>query len=303
MNAKTPTNRFPKDAVEKIKDYLDILNEIGEKMEIPTFQSVWPKDELLPDGDFIPWSDILGAADKARGQIDKLLEALPLLRKYVFRDDMQLTSFEEWQRTAPTEEVFTLDTGEVISYDPVETILDINEGEERTYYLEVADSRLRDWLDEHEQQCRASLELWMLRSLPVPRDVLASVWTDPAWQSILINTVVCAFKKGELSQSEAGFLKQIETLGRMFIHADLDKRHQGQPQRAGVQERDITVDQTHFLQLTYTAQARRGRKANGIRQLLIGDASILLQLFQDQTVVAVEFHSVKILIKLTMCLI
>ena len=69
---------------------------------------------------------------------------------------------------------------------------------------------LRDWLDEHEQQCRASIELWMLRSLPVPREVLASVWPDSAWQSILINTVVCAVRKGEICQSEAGFLKQID---------------------------------------------------------------------------------------------
>lgn len=69
---------------------------------------------------------------------------------------------------------------------------------------------LRDWLNEHEQQCLSSIELWMLRSLPVPRDVLAAVWPDPAWQSILTNAVVCAVKKGEISQSEAGFLRHID---------------------------------------------------------------------------------------------
>ena len=69
---------------------------------------------------------------------------------------------------------------------------------------------LRDWLDEHEKHCVAAIEIWMLRSLPVPRDLLAAVWPDPAWQSILMNSVVCAVKKGEISQSEAGFLRHVD---------------------------------------------------------------------------------------------
>jgi Domain of unknown function (DUF4132) len=69
---------------------------------------------------------------------------------------------------------------------------------------------LRDWLDEHEKQCVASIEVWMLRSLPVPRDVLAAVWPDSAWQSVLTNAVVCAVTKGEISQSEAGFLRHVD---------------------------------------------------------------------------------------------
>ncbi|MDB5339991.1 MAG: hypothetical protein JWN70_5610, partial [Planctomycetaceae bacterium] len=69
---------------------------------------------------------------------------------------------------------------------------------------------LRDWLEGHEQECLASIELWMLRSLSVPRDVLIAVWPDPAWQSILMNSVVCSVKKGEISQSEAGFLRNVD---------------------------------------------------------------------------------------------
>lgn len=80
---------------------------------------------------------------------------------------------------------------------------------------------LRDWLEEHEQHSLASIELWMLRSLPVPREVLAAVWPDPAWQSILANAVVCSVKKGEISQSEAGFLKQIDDKKGIGI-VDLD---------------------------------------------------------------------------------
>ena len=80
---------------------------------------------------------------------------------------------------------------------------------------------LRDWLDEHEKQCLAAIELWMLRSLPIPREVLSAIWPDPAWQSILMNSVICAVKKGELSQSEAGFLKQIDDKKGVGI-VDLD---------------------------------------------------------------------------------
>jgi len=80
---------------------------------------------------------------------------------------------------------------------------------------------LRDWLDEHEKQCLAAIELWMLRSLPVPREVLAAVWPDPAWQSILMNSVICSVRKGELSQTEAGFLKQIDDKKGVGI-VDLD---------------------------------------------------------------------------------
>jgi hypothetical protein len=70
---------------------------------------------------------------------------------------------------------------------------------------------VRDWLEEHEKECLATVELWMLRSLPVPREVLASVWPDPAWQTILTDSVVCSVKKGEISQSEAGFLRNVDS--------------------------------------------------------------------------------------------
>lgn len=80
---------------------------------------------------------------------------------------------------------------------------------------------LRDWLEEHDKECLATAELWMLRSLPVPRELLASIWPDPSWQSILVNSVVCAVKKGEISQSEAGFLRSIDEKKGVGI-VDLD---------------------------------------------------------------------------------
>jgi uncharacterized protein DUF4132 len=59
---------------------------------------------------------------------------------------------------------------------------------------DVADQleALRDWLAEHDRECIASVEQWMLRSLPVPRAVLEGVWADPAWRKPLENAVVVA---------------------------------------------------------------------------------------------------------------
>jgi hypothetical protein len=57
---------------------------------------------------------------------------------------------------------------------------------------------LRDWLVEHERECRATVEQWMLRSLPVPRAVLVAVWDDPAWRTPLENAVVVAGQRAGL---------------------------------------------------------------------------------------------------------
>ncbi|MCR9197594.1 MAG: DUF4132 domain-containing protein [Planctomycetaceae bacterium] len=68
---------------------------------------------------------------------------------------------------------------------------------------------LKDWLVEHQRQCLETTEMWMLRSLPLPRKVLAAVWPDPAWKDRLFNAVVCAVKKDRLVQEEAGFLREV----------------------------------------------------------------------------------------------
>ena len=41
---------------------------------------------------------------------------------------------------------------------------------------------VRDWLVRHEREAKATVESWMLRSLPIARTVIAEVWVDPAWQ-------------------------------------------------------------------------------------------------------------------------
>ncbi len=69
---------------------------------------------------------------------------------------------------------------------------------------------LRDWLVVHRQECTDSAEAWMLRSLPVPREVLASVWADEAWRGVLENVVVAPLAKSDFDQDRAGFLRGVD---------------------------------------------------------------------------------------------
>lgn len=70
---------------------------------------------------------------------------------------------------------------------------------------------LKDWLNEHERECHETVENWMVRSLPAPREVLAAVWDDAAWRGALENAVVIPVAKDGTADTEAGgFLKDVD---------------------------------------------------------------------------------------------
>jgi hypothetical protein len=70
---------------------------------------------------------------------------------------------------------------------------------------------LRDWLVEHDRECMATVEQWMLRSLPVPRAVLQQVWDDPAWRKPLENAVVVTVAAdGSHDTSKAGLFRGVD---------------------------------------------------------------------------------------------
>jgi hypothetical protein len=78
---------------------------------------------------------------------------------------------------------------------------------------EVADQleALRDWLVEHDRECLAVVEQWLLRSLPVPRAVLERVWDDPAWRKPLENAVVVAVSAdGSAEHGKAGLFRGVD---------------------------------------------------------------------------------------------
>jgi hypothetical protein len=78
--------------------------------------------------------------------------------------------------------------------------------------------QLVEWLEQHEQQCLADVERWMVRSLSVPVAVLAQVWPDPSWQSVLRDLVITD-EDGEV----AGFLRDADSaLGLGLVDLDGD---------------------------------------------------------------------------------
>lgn len=89
---------------------------------------------------------------------------------------------------------------------------------------DVADQleALRDWLAEHDRECVAQVEQWMLRSLPVPRAVLQAVWEDPSWRRPLENAVIVAVdSRGGHDHRKAGLFRGVDAKRGVGI-VDLD---------------------------------------------------------------------------------
>ena len=70
---------------------------------------------------------------------------------------------------------------------------------------------LCEWLDDHRTECLRRVEMWMLRSLPVPCDVVRAVWPDPDWSDMLRNLVVTpADAQGGADAMQTGLLRDID---------------------------------------------------------------------------------------------
>src|SRR5262245_59234359 len=70
---------------------------------------------------------------------------------------------------------------------------------------------LCEWLTDHRTECLRRVEMWMLRSLPVPCDVVRAVWPDPDWSDMLKNLVVMpADAQGKTDATQTGLLRDID---------------------------------------------------------------------------------------------
>ncbi|MEU0562235.1 DUF4132 domain-containing protein [Dactylosporangium sp. NPDC006015] len=68
--------------------------------------------------------------------------------------------------------------------------------------------QLQEWLGRHEAQVREQVDRWMVRSLPVPAEVLARVWADEVWRAALTDLVVAVLDdEGAFDPDEVGFLR------------------------------------------------------------------------------------------------
>ncbi len=70
---------------------------------------------------------------------------------------------------------------------------------------------LCEWLADHRTDCLRRAETWMLRSLPVPCDVVRAVWPDPDWAEILCNLVVTPVDaQGKSNATQTGLLRDVD---------------------------------------------------------------------------------------------
>jgi hypothetical protein len=70
---------------------------------------------------------------------------------------------------------------------------------------------LCEWLADHRTECLRRVEMWMLRSLPVPCEVVRAVWPDPDWSDILRNLVVVpADAHGKTNATQTGLLRDVD---------------------------------------------------------------------------------------------
>ena len=70
---------------------------------------------------------------------------------------------------------------------------------------------LCEWLADHRTECLHRVEMWMLRSLPVPCDVVRSVWPDPDWAEMLRNLVVTPLDAhGKSNDAQTGLLRNVD---------------------------------------------------------------------------------------------
>ncbi|WP_405684955.1 DUF4132 domain-containing protein [Streptomyces sp. NBC_01387] len=71
--------------------------------------------------------------------------------------------------------------------------------------------QLAQWLDRHERECQEQVDTWLVRSLPVPAELLARVWADTAWQGALRDLVVAPVRPdGSADVARAGFLRDAD---------------------------------------------------------------------------------------------
>jgi len=67
-----------------------------------------------------------------------------------------------------------------------------------------------DFLDDHERTCLATVETWMLRSLPVPRKVLESTMVDESWAKVLRDAWVVPVGVGDVDREAGGFFRGVD---------------------------------------------------------------------------------------------
>ena len=103
-----------------------------------------------------------------------------------------------------------LDRGKIVCRNPAGKRLASVPKELKESELGEQLSALSEWLVEHRTECEHRIEMWMLRSLPVPREVIQAVWTDTDWSDMLRNlAVIPVDANGKANSVKTGLLRDV----------------------------------------------------------------------------------------------
>jgi hypothetical protein len=125
-----------------------------------------------------------------------------------------------WLATANGYEV-TLRSGQIVCRNAAGKELKSVPSKVKLDPVAIGLEQLVQWLDRHEAQCRADIDRWMIRSLPIPMAVLVEVWPDDSWRTALTDLVVAVLdEKGAWDPDEVGLLRDVDEKGIGMVNLD-----------------------------------------------------------------------------------
>ena len=111
-----------------------------------------------------------------------------------------------WTRTASGHEVGLID-GKISCRNQAGKVLRSVPSALKDDPAVVGLKQLQEWLARHENNARAAVERWMVRSLPLRLAVLVQLWPDPSWQRALKDLVV---HPADAPEGDLGLLRAVD---------------------------------------------------------------------------------------------
>lgn len=133
---------------------------------------------------------------------------------------------------AGTDYEVTLEGGKVVSRNAAGKVLRSVPAAIKEHDTVVGLRQLAEWLQRHEESCRAEVDRWMVRSLPVPMPLLVQVWADEAWRAVLADLVVAPVgDDGSWDLERGGLLRDVDAdkgMGLVNLDGESVRRHADQ---------------------------------------------------------------------------
>jgi hypothetical protein len=104
-----------------------------------------------------------------------------------------------------------IETGKLVCRNPAGKKLASVPKELKESELSEQLTALCEWLTNHRTECLRRVEMWMLRSLPMPCDVVRAIWPDPDWADMLRNLVITPVDAhGKPNAMQTGLLRNVD---------------------------------------------------------------------------------------------